>query len=231
MAGNRRSTAMTITLQAGYPWGRRSAAHILPTTAMAEAWRAFGLENKRAVPTGMAEQTDEQLMAAVATGDQRAFRTLADRHVGRAIGLARRLTGNLADAEDVAQEALLRTWTQAPRWQPRAAFRTWLYRVVVNLAIDKRRKRPFVDLEAAGDPADPTPQAAEKMESDETSAKVREAIAALPERQRTALVLTHYEGMSNQDAADIVGTSVGGLESLLVRARRSLRDALGELRN
>lgn len=176
--------------------------------------------------TYMAEQTDEQLMALVAKGDERAFKGLAQRHVGLTIGLAYRLVGNRADAEEIAQEAMLRVWTQAPRWQPHAKFRTWLYRVVTNLAIDRRRRKPMLGLEAAGDPIDPAPQAGERIESRQTAELVRKAVADLPDRQRAALVLTHYEELSNIEAADLLGTSVGGLESLLVRARRTLRDVL-----
>ena len=91
-----------------------------------------------------------------------AFRVLARRHLPAMLGLARRILGNAADAEDVAQEAMLRVWTHAPRWQPLAAFRTWLTRVVVNLCLDRKRRAPWVDLEAAGEIVDPAPGAGER---------------------------------------------------------------------
>ena len=97
-------------------------------------------------------------MARVARGDERAFQLLSRRHLPAMLGLARRILGNAAEAEDVAQEAFLRVWTHAPRWQPLAQFRTWLTRVVVNLCLDRKRRAPWVELEAAGDIVDPAPQ-------------------------------------------------------------------------
>ena len=108
------------------------------------------------------DDSDEALMARVARGDERAFRALARRHLPAMLGLARRILGNAADAEDVAQEAMLRVWTHAPRWQPLALFRTWLTRVVVNLCLDRKRRAPWVALEAAGEIVDPAPGAERK---------------------------------------------------------------------
>ena len=105
------------------------------------------------------DDSDEALMARVARGDEAAFRALAGRHLPAMLGLARRILGNAADAEDVAQEAMLRVWTHAPRWQPLALFRTWLTRVVVNLCLDRKRRAPWVALEAAGEIVDPAPGA------------------------------------------------------------------------
>src|SRR5471030_2624603 len=142
------------------------------------------------------DDSDEALMARIARGDERAFRALASRHLPVMLGVARRILGNAADAEDVAQEAMLRVWTHAPRWQPLAAFRTWLTRVVVNLCLDRKRRRPWVALEAAGEIVDPTPGATEQAEHSERERSLNSAIAELPERQRTAIVLTYSEGMT-----------------------------------
>jgi RNA polymerase sigma-70 factor (ECF subfamily) len=177
----------------------------------------------------MTEASDEDLMASAARGNEAAFRLLTARHTAPSIRLAQRLTGNAADAEDVAQEALLRVWTQAPVWRPDARFKTWLYRVVVNLAIDRRRQKTHLNLDAVADPIDPAPSAPQLIEQERTAIRVRAAIAALPARQRSALVLTHYEGLSQADAALVIGTSVGGLESLLVRAKRRLKVSLSSL--
>src|SRR5882762_6988628 len=98
---------------------------------------------------------DHDLMARTALGDARAFQTLARRHGGRALALARRILGNDAVAEEIVQDAFLRVWTHAPRWRPEAAFRTWLYRIVVNLCLNARRRPADLPLEAAGDVADP----------------------------------------------------------------------------
>jgi RNA polymerase sigma-70 factor (ECF subfamily) len=176
----------------------------------------------------MDEASDEDLMRRVARGDELAFRLLARRYAARAVGLARRITGNDADAEEVVQEALLRVWTNAPRWRPLASFRTWFYRVVLNLCLSRRRRPGFMPLDAAGDPPDPAPAADTALAAAEADRQVAAAIAALPDRQRAAIVLTYHEGLSNAEAAAILETSVSGLEALLVRAKRALRQQLGE---
>jgi len=177
----------------------------------------------------MEEPSDEELMARIADADATAFEVLVARHGERAFGLAFRITRNAADADEVVQEAMLRVWTNAPRWRPQAAFRTWLYRVLVNLCLDRRRHAPFASLDAAGDPPDDAPDAAARLEVDETARQVMAGLDALPERQRVALVLTYYEELSNADAAAIMATSVSGIEALLVRAKRALRQSLRPL--
>jgi len=179
----------------------------------------------------MDEQSDEALMARIAGGDEPAFRALARRHLPSIVGLARRILGNAADAEDVAQEAMLRVWINAPRWQPLALFRTWLTRVVVNLCLDRKRRAPWVALEAAGDIVDPAPGPAAQREADEAERLVAAAIAALPARQRAAIVLTYREGLSNAESAEILATTVSAVETLLVRAKQSLRRTLGTPRD
>jgi RNA polymerase sigma-70 factor (ECF subfamily) len=175
------------------------------------------------------DDSDEALMARVARGDERAFQLLARRHVPAMLGIARRILGNAAEAEDVAQEALMRVWTHAPRWQPLALFRTWLTRVVVNLCLDRKRRAPWVELEAAGDIVDPSPGATEKVETEERERMVAAAIDRLPARQRSAIMLTYGEGMSNAKVAEILETSVSAVETLLVRGKQNLRRALGNM--
>jgi len=175
------------------------------------------------------DDSDEALMARVARGDERAFQLLARRHLPAMLGLARRILRNGADAEDVAQEALMRVWTYAPRWRPLALFRTWLTRVVVNLCLDRKRRAPWVELDAAGEIVDPAPGATEKAETDERERIVASAIDKLPARQRSAIMLTYSEGMSNAEVADILDTSVSAVETLLVRGKQNLRRTLGKL--
>jgi len=175
------------------------------------------------------DDSDEALMARVARGDEPAYRLLTRRHLPAMLGLARRILGNAADAEDVAQEAMLRVWTHAPRWQPLAAFRTWLTRVVVNLCLDRKRKARWVGLDAAGEIVDPAPDAGEKAEHDERERLLAAAVAELPARQRTAIVLTYSEGMSNAQVAEVLDTSVAAVETLLVRGKQNLRARLGHL--
>lgn len=174
------------------------------------------------------DASDLALMARVAQGDEAAYRILSRRHVAAMLGLARRILGNAADAEDVVQEAMLRVWTHAPRWQPLAAFRTWLTRIVVNLCLDRKRKAPWVDLDQAGEIADSSPDAGEAAEQNERDRQVQQAIGNLPARQRTAIVLTYGDGMSNAEVAEVMGTTVSAVETLLVRAKQNLRRGLGD---
>ena len=169
--------------------------------------------------------SDHDLMAQAALGDERAFRTLVARHTPRALGIARRILRNDARAEEIVQDAMLRVWVNAPRWRPEAAFRTWLYRVVVNLCLNEKRRPAALPLEQAGDPADPAPDAAAGLEVRERDRRLAAAIGALPARQRAAIVLTYQEGLGNAEAAAVLDMSVSGLEALLVRARRTLRAA------
>jgi RNA polymerase sigma-70 factor (ECF subfamily) len=171
--------------------------------------------------------SDEDLMFRIATGDEPAFRVLARRYAPLALRLARRVMGNSADAEEIVQEALLRLWVNAPRWRPVASFRTWFYRVVINLCLNRKRRAPFLPIEDVSDPVDPTPDAAASIERRESDRAVAAAIAELPERQRAAIALTYHEGLSNAVSAAALGTSVSAVETLLVRAKRTLRQRLG----
>ena len=199
---------------------------------MASGRSIIGLEAKldRSDGDGPAmDDSDEAFMARIASGDEQAYRALVRRHLPAVLGLARRILGNAVEAEDVAQEAMLRVWIQAPRWQPVAAFRTWLTRVVVNLCLDRKRRAPWVALDAAGDLLDPAPGAAERIEQGERERRLAAAIAELPARQRAAIVLTYGEGMSNAQVAEMLNTTVSAVETLLVRGKQNLRRALGDM--
>ena len=188
----------------------------------------------------MQDESDDALMRRAGSGDKTAFALLVRRHLARATALAQRITGNRSDAEEIAQEAFLRCWQKAPEWRPandRAAneggstaqFGTWLYRVLVNLCLDRRRRPQPVEIEAAEMVADDAADGFDETSRGETSRRVQAAMAQLPERQRAALALCYFEGMGNIEAAAMLDISIGALESLLVRARRALRDALGDL--
>jgi len=180
----------------------------------------------------MSDGADDDLMRLAGCGDRTAFARLVGRHLSRAGAVAARITGNRSDAEEIVQEVFLRAWLKAPAWQAQgeraggARFTTWFYRVLVNLCIDRRRRPVNAPLEAAGEVADHRPGGFEDLATAQTSRLVGSAVADLPERQRTALTLCHFEEMSNIEAAEILGVSVGALESLLVRARRTLREKL-----
>lgn len=162
-----------------------------------------------------------------ARGDAGAFATLVDRHLGMVHRLAWRSLGNDADAQDVAQDAFLRVFNQLPNWRAgQARFSTWLYRVAFNLCQDRLRRRreqvPMDDIELL----DPDAMPEQALENMQRLHRVEDALAALPQRQREALLLCHYEGQSNAQAATVLEVSVEALESLLARARRSLRTML-----
>src|SRR5947208_14224448 len=171
--------------------------------------------------------SDHDLMARTAQGDGRAFQTLAGRHARRAFGLARRILGSDALAEEIVQDALLRVWINAPRWRPEAAFRTWLYRIVVNLCLNARRRTGDLPLEAAEQVIDHGAAPDEQFGLDERDGRLAVAIDALPPRQRAAIVLTYQEGLSNTQVAQVLDISVSSVETSLVRARRALRTAFG----
>jgi RNA polymerase sigma-70 factor (ECF subfamily) len=178
-------------------------------------------------------QGDERLMQRIAAGDRSAFADLVRRHLARTQALAVRLTGSASDGEEVAQEAFQRVWTHAARWKPqgeggRARFTTWLYRVTANLAIDRRRKPTMAAIEDIAEPADESADGFALLHERQLGARVTTAVAALPERQRQVLALCFYEGRSNIEAAEMLDLSIGAVESLLVRARRTLRTALAE---
>jgi len=177
-------------------------------------------------------ENDAGLMRRVAAGDGAATRLVVSRHLAQVLALARRMLNDAAEAEDVAQEAMLRLWQMAPRWREDAPVGAWLYRVAYNLSIDRiRRRRPTVDVETMIDLADPAPTAAERLDARERKAAVERAIAGLPERQRTAITLVHTLEMGNIEAAAAMEVSVEALESLLSRGRRALRAALMDLKD
>lgn len=148
-----------------------------------------------------------------------------ERHGAFALTLATRMTGNLSDAEEVAQEAFLRVWSVAQRWQPGGArFTTWLYRVVMNLCLDRRRRAPMLAIDDIAEPADPSPTGLQTCTDGQARNMVIEALASLPDRQRAAMTLCYFGEVSCQEAADSLEISLSALESLLVRGRRALRE-------
>lgn len=174
---------------------------------------------------------DDALLVRFAQGDQSAARLLAERHTGRVLALATRMLRDTAEAEDVAQEALLRAWKNAADWRPgEAKFSTWLHKVALNLCYDRLRKRQAKPLEDAPEPVDDRASAQEGLEADERVAVLQDALADLPERQRAAIQLCHYEERSNPETAEILGVSVEAVESLLARGRRALRKRLASQR-
>jgi RNA polymerase sigma-70 factor (ECF subfamily) len=198
---------------------------------MSETGRRGAQQNALAgtAPGLVRDDPDQPLLARLAQGDERAYAALVQRHLSRVFALARRMLGNEHDAEDVAQEALLRVWRHAPAWQPgRARFETWLYRVTLNLCYDRLRRRRETTVEEMPDLADETPSVVEAHAGRDIARQVEAALGKLPERQRAALVLCHYQELSNAEAARLLEITIEALESLLARGRRTLRTLLAD---
>ena len=173
---------------------------------------------------------DEDLVRRVGRGDPAAIQAMVARKLPRMLSLANRMLGDLAEAEDVAQEAMLRAWKQAPKWKPgQAKFDTWLHRVGLNLCYDRLRRRREIPTEAPPDRPDDGPAPDRGLIAAQTGARVDAAIALLPERQREAIILCHYQELTNIEAASLMSVSVDALESLLSRGRRGLRQTLADL--
>jgi len=176
-------------------------------------------------------EDDDALLVRFAAGDQSAARLLAERHTGRVLAVATRMLNNPTEAEDVAQEAMLRAWKNAADWRPgEAKFSTWLHKVAVNLCYDRLRKRRTKPLEDAPEPIDDRASAQDGLETNDKMTILKNAMMELPERQRAAIQLSHYEEKSNPETAEILGISVEAVESLLSRGRRALRTALADKR-
>ncbi len=174
---------------------------------------------------------DDALMARVALRDGDAFRVLVEAHAAKAHRIGWRMLGNSTEAEDVAQEAMLKLWEHADKWQGGGAgVGAWLNRVATNLCLDRLRRRRFTSDEEAPERVDESPLADEQMDEERMRKRAMTAVHALPDRQRAAIVLTYYEDCSNMAAAQILDMNVKAFESLLLRARQALKTALGDLR-
>ena len=174
------------------------------------------------------EKEDHELLALVQDGSHPAFAELVRRHTERYYRLAFRYLQNRAAAEDIVQDAFLKLWEDPHKWQPdkNTKFTTWFYRVVVNLCLDWQKKKQPVELNEDMPLIDDREGADEAMQRKQRQIALEGAIAALPERQRTAINLCYDEGLSNQDAADVMAINLKALQSLVMRAKTSLKERL-----
>lgn len=187
--------------------------------------------------------TDEELMLAVSNGDQSAYQTIVRKHLKPVSHYAFRMLGNSKDTEEISQETFLRLWLNAARWEPdKANLSTWLHRIAHNLCIDYLRRhrrtvvqaemRPEADAEERFEDSFAAPQELDNAARIDAIAARRQLLIALqelPESQRSALMLCHYQGFSNREAAVIMDISVKALESAIARAKRTLRTRLSKL--
>lgn len=164
------------------------------------------------------------LLVAYALGDRAAARALTESLAPRAFAQALRMLADRGEAEDVAQEAMLRLWRAAPQWrQGEAKVSTWLHRVVANLCVDRlRRRRDAFGLDEVAEPEDPAPSPSQRLERGERMRALSDALARLPERQAQAVALRHLEGFSNPEIAGIMGIGTEAAESLVARGKRAL---------
>lgn len=177
-----------------------------------------------ALSAAYAAEVDAALLVRIAAGDEAAFRHFADRHVGRILRLAQSILGSAAEADEVAQEALLRVWRHAAHWDgARSQPGTWVRTIVTRLCVDRLRQRRHEPIDAAAEVADPAPSAFEALSSRREAQALRDALASLPERQRVALTLFYQEELAGAEAAETLGLNLRAFWSLLERARRTLR--------
>lgn len=176
-------------------------------------------------PRAYRDTSDEDLAGWSGQGDRRAFDEIVTRHGPFALRVAMRIIPDRLVAEDIVQEAMLRAWSQTARFDPqRAQFRTWLYRIIVNLCIDHRRRIRPDQLPEDYDLVDPSDSAEEIVAATERDTALLAALGQLPARQRAAMTLIYDEGMSGAEAGRTLGLSAKAVERLLARARAFLRD-------
>ena len=182
-------------------------------------------EASEAEPRLMHEDSDSELMRDVARGDSEALRRMVDTYLPRIHGFASRILRDRVEAEDVVQEALMRAVRRAADWRPGATrFDTWLHTVALNLCRDRLRRCREHVIDRLPERADPAAGPELELLTTERSRSVEIAVHALPERQRDAILLVHYQDLSGAQAAEVLGVSTEALESLLSRGRRSLRE-------
>lgn len=180
------------------------------------------------MPSQTPDQLDDTaLLAAYAKGMPEAARILTERLMPKLYAQAYHRRQNAADAEEIAQEAMLRLWKIAPDWQSgRAKLSTWLYQVVANLCKDRCRKPPMTALEGAPEPIDSRLAVDARLQDERRASALYKALDQLPPRQAQALRMRHLDELSNPEIAAIMAVSIEAVESLLARGRRQLKTCL-----
>jgi RNA polymerase sigma-70 factor, ECF subfamily len=185
------------------------------------------------------EESDAEAVARAKAGDRDGFRTLVERHSRSVLRLAYRMTGNEQDAEDIVQETFLKAYRQLANYEARASFGTWLYRIAANCSLDlvrsRKRHEEFHVTAAGGDPeaamevasADPQPE--RLAMSGEVGERVHSALRGLSEKERTAFVLRHFEGMSIDEIGGVLGLNTNATKNSIFRAVQKLRRELEPL--
>jgi len=194
--------------------------------------------NRCYVRTMDRELSSEELMASIAKGDEDALEILVNRHQTSILNLTYRFIGDRTQAKDLAQEVFIRVWQSAKSYEPRAKFTTWIYRITANLCFNQlksaRGKRWFSFSRSNEESvttieetlADKGPSAEDILVEKERSRQISQALQSLPDNQKMAVILKRYDELSYQEIAQVIGCSVSAVESLLVRAKRTLQEKL-----
>jgi RNA polymerase sigma-70 factor (ECF subfamily) len=193
-----------------------------------DASLVFSVRPEREAASSYPPMQENSLMVATAEGDTHAFHLLMTLTKRRAWGFIWRYCPLYSDAEEILQEAYLKLWRQADQFNPaKGSFYSWFFRILYHSCMDHHRKKRYREtpLEAT-ELIDTAPLPETQSADRDIQRKVQTAILRLPERQRLALILTHYEALSVQEAAAVMEISTKAAESLLVRARRELRESL-----
>jgi RNA polymerase sigma-70 factor, ECF subfamily len=169
---------------------------------------------------------DADLLAGAARQDQKAFAELVARYHAQVYRVAWRLNGGHVDTDDIAQETFLKLWKNPSQLREAGALKGWLMRVASNMVMDRYRRKKMLDLDYAKDVADKSTSAIDTLDRAHVTKFIDAAIATLPDRQKLAITLVHFEHMTNITAAETMEISVDAIESLLARARRGLKERL-----
>jgi RNA polymerase sigma-70 factor (ECF subfamily) len=200
--------------------------------------RDSGASKGHEEPKHAADPPDTELVQRAREGDRGAFRVLVERHQRASFALAMGMLRHEADARDALQEAFLKAFRNLGNFQGEAAFSTWLYRIVTNACIDRRRRRKvMVEAdEATIGSVDSSPTLAvvprnpqRELERARLGERIQEALAQLPDYHRDTVVLREIEGLSYQEIADATGVSIGTVMSRLFHARQKLQVALADM--
>ena len=177
------------------------------------------------------KSNDSELMNRLAKGDMSALGDIVKKHQDRVLSLSYRVLGDWHRAEDVTQETFLRIYRASKQYKPKARFTTWLYRIAINLCFDEQRRRAkaAAPLEDA-DPAVLAESDCNVAERKEVVKSVKTAVNELPERQRLAVILHRYDGLSHAEIGEVTGWTKSAVESLLVRAYANLREKLDKMK-
>lgn len=174
----------------------------------------------------LSDLNDETLISEIGRGSHEAFAALVRRHTDRFYRIAYRFISNKNDAEDIVQEAFLKIWDRPRFWDPGkgAKFTTWFYKVIINLCIDHVKKKRPMHLPDGIELEDGNPGQEALLDTHQKQIMLEHFIRELPQRQQLALNLCFYEGLPHCEAAEIVGVKVKALQSLLMRAKTTLKD-------